>query len=258
MKRDALLLPTLLALLSSSIHAQEPSNTSGDPAQLAQQLMQTEVAFENMVPTGTSIEVKETSRHGTSSKDLVVTYRIYIKGSSPDTLFDWVQWPVNQQQPSTALSGISVGKDGLLICAGRKPTQCGDPAKPDDPIDFTSTPRKGEPVRFAFLSQALKIGTVIIPDPIAASDRGCTLSAVRLTPKFELAFLSGTGYPPNTDIHYQFISERTSDRTIKSNENGVIRVSQIPFAGNKSKGIATFKVISPQCSPEVSYEWGTI
>lgn len=37
---------------------------------------------------------------------------------------------------------------------------------------------------------------VIVPDPIFARDKGCTLSVERLLPHFELAYFTGTGFPP--------------------------------------------------------------
>ena len=220
--------------------------------------MDVEVGFEQMVPSGMSIEVKEISRSGKSGNDLVVQYHIFVKGAPSDTLFQEIAWPVNAEKPSKALAGISTGKDGILMCAGRTPEQCGDAKKPDDPIEFTTIPRKGEPTRLAFIAPKVKIGTVIVPDPIEASDKGCTLSAARLTPKFELAFLSGSGYPPNADVHYRVSSEMTNDSVIKSDSNGTIRVSVIPYPGKKSSGKVTVKITEPKCSPELSYGWGTI
>src|SRR5437660_6202932 len=96
------------------------------------------------------------------------------------------------------------------VC-GKGTGACGDRKKPDDPIEFISMPRKGEPTRLAFIAPKVRIGTVIVPDPIEAKDKGCTLSAIRLTPKFELAFLSGSGYPPNTDVHYIVSSEEVAN-----------------------------------------------
>jgi hypothetical protein len=220
--------------------------------------MDIQVGFTQMVPSGMSIEAREISRKGKSGKDLVVQYHIFVRGVPPETLFQWFQWPVNADKPSSPLQGISVGKDGILMCAGRTPEQCGDAKKPDDPIEFITMPRKGEPTRLAFVAQNIKVGTMIVPDPIEGNDKGCTLSAVRLTPKFDLAFLSGSGYPPNTDIHYRVSSEMTTDHVIKSDSGGAIRVSVVPYPGKKSKGTVTVKITEPKCSPEVSYEWGTI
>lgn len=229
-----------------------------DLAELVQRRMDVEVGFAQMVPPGMSIEAKEISRTGKSGDNLVVQYHIFVKGAPSDTLFQEIQWPVTADQPSAALEGVSVGKDGILMCAGRTPEQCGDPKKPDDPIEFITMPRKGEPTRLAFVSQNIKIGTLIVPDPVEGHDKGCSLSAVRLTQKFELAFLSGSGYPPNTDVHYRVSSgEMTSDLVIKSDKNGTIRVSVL-HPSKKSKDTVTVKITEAKCSPEVSYEWGKI
>jgi len=211
-----------------------------------------------MVPSGMSIEAREISRKGKSDENLVVQYHIFVKGVPPDTLLQEIEWPVNASKPSSPLQGISVGKDGILMCAGKTPEQCGDPKKPDDPIEFITVPRPGEPTRLAFVAQNVKIGTVIVPDPIESSDKGCTLTAVRLTSKFELAFLSGTGYPPNADVHYRVSGETNNDLVIKSDNTGTIRVSVIPYPGKKNNGAVTVKIMESKCSPQVSYHWGTI
>jgi hypothetical protein len=144
------------------------------------------------------------------------------------------------------------------MCAGRTAEHCGDPQKPDDPIEFTSIPLKGEPSRLAFVSSDLKIGIVIVQDPVEAADKGCTLTAKRMTKAFDLAFISGAGYAPNTDIHYKVLSEMTSDFVVRSDSGGAIRVSVIPFQGKKKEGTARVKIMESNCSPEISWNWGPI
>ncbi len=238
--------------------SQISENPQNRIAQRVERLMDIEVGFEQMVPPGMSIEAKEVSRKGKSGKDLVVQYHIFVTGVPPDTLFENLDWPANADKPQARLEGISVGKNGILMCAGREPEQCGDPNKPDDPIEFTALPMKGEPTRLAFISSDVRIGIVVVPDPIEASDKGCTLTAKRLTRAFDLAFLSGTGFRPNTDVQYRVTSEMTSDLVIKSDANGIIRLSVIPFPGKKKQGTASVKITEASCSPEVSWEWGSI
>ena len=250
------ILTALLTVLP--VQSQTPPATQNEVGQRVQNLMNIEVGFEQMVPAGTSISAKEVSRTGRSGKDLVVKYHVFVTGVPPNTLFKYVDWPVNAERPSARLEGISVGKDGILMCAGRTDEQCGDPKNPDDPIEFTSIPLKGEPSRAAFISSEVKIGIVLVPDPVDATDQGCTLTAKRLSKPFDLAFLSGTGYPPNTDIHYKVTSEMTSDFVVKSDPKGTIRVSVIPFPGKKKEGTAKVKIMESKCSPEVSWEWGPI
>ncbi len=217
-----------------------------------------EVGFENMVPPGVTIEAKEISRTGKSGS-LTVKYHVFVKGAPADAIFQYVYWPANADKPTLALQGITAGKDGLLICAGRTGYDCGDPKKLDDPIDFTVMPLKGEPYRIAFVAGDFKVGTVIVPDPIENTDKGCTLSAVRLTSKFELAFITGSGYPAGKDIHYRVSSgDKTNDFVVKSDEKGVIRTGVIPFPGGKDKGTSTVKITESACSPQVTYAWGTL
>jgi hypothetical protein len=227
-------------------------------AQRVQHLMDIEVGFEKMVPAGMSIEAKEVSRRGKSGKDLVVQYHIFVTGVPANTLFKYIDWAVSDERPTARLEGISVGKDGILMCAGRTDEQCGDTKKPDDPIEFTIMPLKGEPTRIAFISPDVKIGTVIVADPVEASDNGCTLTAKRMTRAFELAFLSGSGYPPNSDIHYRVSSEMTTDLMVKSDNSGTIRVGVIPFPGNKKEGTARVRIAEAKCAPEISWNWGPI
>jgi hypothetical protein len=230
-----------------------------DVAAYVNHLMDVQVGFTKMVPPGWSIEAKEVLRQGRSGQDLVVQYHVFVKGAPSGTLFKEINWPVNQDKPDSPLEGISVGKDGILMCAGRTDEQCGDPTKHDDPIEFTFQPVKGEPARIAFQSPAGTIGTVLVPDPIESKNRGCTLSATRLTSRFELAFISGEGYPPNTDIHYRATSSVTNDLVIHSDEKGVIRFSLIgkPKAGEKTVTMKV-KILESSCSPEISYESGKI
>ncbi len=258
MKSSKSLATTLAVLSVSTILAQQTQNSQIEINQRVQQLMDLEVGFEDMVPPGMSIEAREVARRGSSGNGLIVQYHIFVKGLPPDTLLQQVSWPVNADKPSSPLSGISVGKDGILMCARRTPEQCGDKINPDDPIEFTMTPIKGEPSRFAFIAPDIKIGMVIVPDPITAKDKGCTLGAVRLTSMFELAFISGTGYAPNTDVHYRISSETKNDHVVTSDSQGRIRVSLIPYPGSKSSGKMKVTVTDANCSPELSYEWGKL
>jgi hypothetical protein len=197
-------------LAFSSAISQTAPSTPTELAERVQKLMDIEVGFEKMVPAGTSIQAKEVSRRGKSGKDLIAQYHIFVTGLPANSLFKYVDWPVNAERPTARLEGISVGKDGILMCAGRTDEECGDPQKPDEPIEFTATPLKGEPTRIAFVSPDVKIGIVIVADPVDGSDKGCTLNAKRMTRLFDLAFLSGDGYAPNSDIHYKVSSEMTS------------------------------------------------
>src|ERR1700730_10427607 len=124
----------LVALFSLTVFVPfakpQDSAKQNELAEGIQHLMDVQVGFERMVPPGMSIEAKEISRTGKSGKDLVVQYHIFVTGAPPNTLFRQIEWPVNADKPSSPLWGISVGKNGVLMCAGRTPEQCGDSQKP--------------------------------------------------------------------------------------------------------------------------------
>ena len=256
--RWSVYLPLLILGSTVGIATAQDQQAQSRIGERVQHLMSIEVGFEQMVPPGMSIEAKEVSRKGTSGKNLIVQYHVFVKGVPPNTLFKAFNWPPNAEKPSVILEGISVGKDGVLMCAGRMPEQCGDPKKPDDPIEFTVLPLKGEPSRFAFVSPDIRIGTVIVADPIEAKDKACTISLVRLTKPFDLAFMSGSGYSPNADVHYTVSGEMTSNFVIRADSKGTIRVGVIPYPGEKKQGTATVKINEAACSPQASWEWGPI
>ena len=256
--KAASLLTLSLFLLSGFAYAQNSAPTKEDVAKYVQHMMDVQVLFEQSPPTGMSIEAREISRTGKSGDDLVVRYQIFVKGVPENTLFKEIEWPVTAEKPASPLEGISVGKDGILMCAGTQPNQCGSSEKPNDPIEFITQPRKGEPSRLAFLAPKIELKTVLVPDPIESKDKGCTLHAVRLTSKFELAYISGSGYAPNSDVHYRAISDTTNDLIIRSDDNGTIRFSLIPHTGQKQSGTMRVNITEPGCSPGLSYEWGKI
>ncbi|WP_353072571.1 hypothetical protein [Tunturiibacter gelidiferens] len=256
------LLSTLLLLASGgagssqSADAQQVPLAQFDRSRYVQHLMDLQVAFTSPPPTGISVAAKEVARHGSSGKDLVVQYQIFLKGIPENTLLTSWQLPVEADKLSETFNGISVGKDGVLICAGRTPEQCGDAKNPDDPIEFTFQPLKGEPSRLVFTAGQTRIGLMIVPDPVEAHNKGCSLTATRLSTSFQLAFLSGDGYTPDTDIHYRFISDATKEDVIRSDANGVIRIAMLAHSSDKKNGRAVFEITEKNCSPKVSYEWG--
>jgi hypothetical protein len=72
-----LLLVVVVALFARS---QDSTAQQNDLSQQVQRLMDIHVGFAQMIPSGTSIEVKEISRTGKSGSDLIVKYHIFIKG----------------------------------------------------------------------------------------------------------------------------------------------------------------------------------
>ncbi len=237
-----------------------PPPTANTVGAYVNHLMDTHIGVENTVPPGWSITAKEVSAGRGPQGSRIVQFHIFVKGATSGALFEQKVLPVGEDKSTSVMQGISVGKGGILMCAGRVSLQCGDPSNPDDPIEFTVSPIKGEPFRFLFESDGGTIGIVVVPDPVASKNNNCTLSAVRLTAGFELALITGAGFPPNTDIHYTAAPGPTVVQAIRSNDMGVFRFSLIPRADHpgQKNGTMNLKVIETYCSPEVSYEWGKL
>jgi hypothetical protein len=143
------------------------------------------------------------------------------------------------------------------MCAGRTPEQCGDSSNKDDPINFAFDAAKGEPYRIALVSGDNRVTLVIVPDPITAKDKGCTLSVERLLPRFELAYFTGTGFPPNSDASFesQSYDEKHPLKT-KTDGEGNLQFALLPFVSGRQKGTTTVKGVGMNCSPSIKFEWG--
>jgi len=256
MKRS--LLASTIALLTCSQHA--PGQQLKSPEDLnkyVNHLMDVHMGVENMIPPGSSIVAKPVTLEREPDGTVGAQFHIFVSGAPAETIFEQQTLPVGEDTPVTSLQGISIGKDGILMCPGKTIVQCGDSSRPNDPIEFTVAALKGEPFRFEFASIAATVGLIIVPNPVAKVDHGCGLSAVRLTPGFELALLTASGFPPNTDIHYAISSGEGAERTARTDARGVMRFSVLAHAKPGQKGgSATVKINEKQCSPEVKYEWG--
>jgi hypothetical protein len=254
MKRAFVSVASLAFLLASA-----PISTFGQTdletkaAEMSKALVNGHIAWRTKLSnTGASIQAKEVERQGG-----FVKYYLLVSGLPTDELYTVVSWPVGQQKPETIMEGVSIGKDGMVICAARTPEQCGDPSKKDDPIDFGFNPAKGEPYRLALVSGEHRAAIIIVPDPIIAKDKDCSLSVERLLPGFELAYFSGSGFPPNNEA--TFDSESYGEkRPIKSkaDNEGYIQFAVLPGVLGHQKGTTTVKGVGMKCSPSLQFDWG--
>ena len=258
--RTLLSVAALSFIVASACLAQSPA-PAPDRSKLAayvNHLMDVHIGVERTAPTGWSITVKPVAVQREENGTVSSQVHIFVTGAPAGTMFEQQSIAVGEDAPKAEMGGISVGKDGILMCAGRTSEQCGDSKNPDDPIEFTTmSSLKGEPYRFLFVSDAGTVGTVFVMNPVGNRNKGCTLSAVRLTPAFEVALITGVGFAPNTEVHYTATPGSDGEKTMHSDALGVVRFSLMPYAkpGQKS-GTITVKINEKQCSPEVSYDWG--
>jgi hypothetical protein len=222
--------------------------------EITQALVKGHIAWKTKLSSpGASARVKEVERKGS-----LVQYYLYVSGLPVDRLYTYITWPVTQAKPSTVMQGVSLGKDGIAMCAGRTPEQCGDPSAKDDPIGFAFNPAKGEPYRIALVAENYRVAIVIVPDPIMASDKGCTLSVERLLPRFQVAFFSGSGFPANAEVSFdgESYGEKHTVKTT-TDSDGNLKFAIMPAVAGHSQGVTSMKAVGLGCSPSVKFEWGS-
>jgi hypothetical protein len=254
MKRPFVLIASYaLALASVPIPTFGQTDVETRAAEMSKALVNGHRAWRTKLSSaGVSIQAKEVERQGS-----LVKYFLTVSGLPADGLYTVMSWPVGQEKPATIMEGISIGKDGTLICAGRTPEQCGSPSKKDDPVDFVFEPAKGEPYRLALVSGEHRAAIVIVPDPIMAIDKGCTLSVERLLPGFELAYFTGSGFPPNSEA--TFDSESYGEKhpiQAKADNEGHFDFAVLPGVSGHPKGTTTVKGVGMKCSPSLQFNWG--
>jgi hypothetical protein len=224
----------------------------------AWQTVQAHVNWARQSTTGARIQAKESARHPDA-----VQYRFFVIGLPSDAMYLAVSWPIDSA-PRQVMKGITIGKEGALTCAGNTPEECSnsDQAK-DSPIDFTFYPQKGEPYRLMFISQQnpeTKVAIVLVPDPIEGKDKGCGISAVRLTPRFELSYITGVGFPPNSDVVFETQSwDEKHDIPRRTDSDGKVDLIMLPGVAGHDKGTTKIRaVVANSCAPSLQFDWGPV
>jgi hypothetical protein len=245
---------TLVAVGSTFFaHGQDGGNTEARAQEAAEKIINAHIAWKTKLSSsGASLQAKEIDRQGSH-----VRYRLYVSGLPSGQLYTVLSWPVNQETPSPVIEGASLGEGGIVMCGGRTPEQCGDASQKDDPIAFTFDAAKGEPYRLALIAGEQKVAIVIVPDPILDKNKSCTLSVERLLPHFELAYFSGTGFPPNTEISFDggsYSEEHTMKA--KSDGEGNLQFAMMPAVFGHSNGTTTIKAVGADCAPSLRFDWG--
>ncbi len=207
---------------------------------------------------GISVEMRELKR-STDTGHLIVQYHVFVTGAPKDKTYTLVTWPINAITASEQIKGLSLGDDGMVICAGRKAGQCGDPNKKDDPVEFTFGPVPGEIFRLALASAdaKIKIYFFAIPDPLTNTSGKCSVEAIRLLPGFEMALIRAKGFQPNEELGYFDKSvDEVIDHKIKADGNGEYISMLLPGVIGHDGGSENVKITGVGCAPEVSFRWG--
>ncbi len=247
-------LGTIAVLLTFMPGARGQGMTDEQATKVAQDMARQHEAWRSQLSSpGTSIQAKVFGRDGA-----VVNYRLYVSGLPADTLYKVMSWPIDEDKPSVAMEGVSLGQDGMVMCTGRQAGECkremGDEL---GALDFGFRSMKGMPFRVLVGNSKLRVAAVIIPDPITASEKGCSLNVERLTPNFELANLTGSGYAPGAQVPYS--SESYGERltgTTTADAAGRIHFIILPGVAGHTGGTTTVIATGAACTPTINFQWG--
>lgn len=199
---------------------------------------------------GLMVELREVKRDKVGGK-LMVGYELYLSGAPTDQPYALFSWPINESDPQLVKPEVYIGPDGSL-----RSSKDGE-----DRVIVGIFPAEGQPLRISLISQDTKVGVLaaVVPDPIIGTDQGCSVEAIRVTPKFEAAFIRGKGFKAGERVPY--ISNSAGEifnGDVTVDAAGEIHVVILPFVKGKETGsdLVTFKASG--CAPAVWYKWGSI
>jgi hypothetical protein len=211
----------------------------------------------DMNSPGVELSLKETNRSRSGDRTLV-TYSLYGVGLSPDTTYTLIQVLLDGTM-AKVMEGVTLNSKGEAICAGREGTCKGD--GPNDPIDLVVYAGKGEPKRFALVSddeEHVKGFVAVVPFPNAKSDKGCRLESIIGSTNGELTFIQGGGFEPNVELTVdgESYGEKHHDKAT-AQADGSYFSALMPYVAGKKSGKTAIEVKSKNCDPKLTFEWGT-
>jgi len=205
---------------------------------------------------GASVSLRQTSTRKIENHTAIV-YRLFATGLPKDKVYDLLATSFDLQ-PTPSLTGITLDATGQAICAGRQDT-CGDPQKPNDPVNLVVLAARGEPKRFSLVSEdgQAKAFVSVVPFPIIETDRGCAAEAILLLADAGAVLIHGSGFGPNTAVHFVGDSggeEQQGDFNVDA--DGSFYNGLLPYTNGKTTGATKVTLTSQSCSPSLTFKWG--
>lgn len=145
--------------------------------------------------------------------------------------------------------------------------------KPDQPVEIQAVAAPGEAIRVALIGADRSNGAAasVVPFPIAASDKGCSLEVVLAMKDADLDIVQGAGFPANSTIKVETTTAgQTQTLDSKTNADGRVVFAVLPGQQGAPSGDTTVRYMGilhtpgepapatpdPACAPAVTFHWG--
>jgi len=243
----------------------EPSPRIAQPPQLsdeeviaqATRTAQATIHWEESTTPGLKVQV-ELLQKLVEQGHLLAQYHLKVSGAPHDQPFTLMAWPVTRSEPGAIMNGLAVAQDGTVGCPANSPGSCVQRYKGAE-LRLIYEAGQGEIFRHALVSadQKARIFFSIVPDPILASDRACSLEVVRLSPNFELVLVRGKGFQPGEDLRFHTQSyQEVHDLPAKADAKGEFQAQLTPSVKGRVAGTTDVTVAGKACTPTISFNWG--
>jgi len=182
-------------------------------------------------------------------------YDFYLTGAPADQTYTIFQWPLGKPQPEKVMPAYISDNGRLCMHA----TGCHATEGPYVMLALLSFP--GLPHRIGIASEDKKFKAVVlvVPDPIIATDKGCSVEVIRVREDFSFTVVRGKGFQPNDEISYTSNSEGEEIKgSLKADEFGQFSFGLGPGVKGKTKGTAKIDFKAPGCAPSVSFHWAPL
>jgi hypothetical protein len=182
-------------------------------------------------------------------------YDFYLTGAPADQVYTIFQWPLSKAGPETVMPAY-VSDNGRLCMHA---TGCHDTSGPYVMLAFLSFPGLPHRIGIASEDKKYKAAITVIPNPIVAEDKGCSVEVIRAREDFSLAVLRGKGFHPNDEIKYTSNSAGEKMKgSFRADGHGEFVTGLGPGVKGKQKGTDHINFKASGCAPSVSYHWGAL